>query len=300
MIEIKYLETTGMCNYKCPICVERVRNYHMKQEDFIKVVDNNIKLFNKNGVWLDFSGEPLMDPLLFERVKYLKSNGVKVRISTNGELLNEKNRKALIDSKIDYIVISVSTLDAKKYEQIRGIDNLQVVLGNTMKLKEECVAANSDIELQAVMIDTCDDFDRQQFINYFHSKGIHVAFHNFTNRADSISLNLMKENANIIHDYTLERGLCVRLSENIGILCNGEVITCCCDFMGRNSLGNIKDYNYSIDKVVNNGKLEELENNLRNHNYFGACAECTDWIYHQQYSKEKYVTVYPLVREDKG
>lgn len=70
--------------------------------------------------------------------------------------------------------------------------------------------------------------------------------------------------------------------------------------MGRNSLGNIKDYNYSIDKVVNNGKLEELENNLRNHNYFGACAECTDWIYHQQYSKEKYVTVYPLVREDKG
>lgn len=59
-----------MCNYKCPICVERVRNYHMKQEDFIKVVDNNIKLFNKNGVWLDFSGEPLMDPLLFERVKY--------------------------------------------------------------------------------------------------------------------------------------------------------------------------------------------------------------------------------------
>lgn len=37
-----------------------------------------------------------------------------------------------------------------------------------------------------------------------------------------------------------------------------------------------------------------------NHNYFGACAECTDWIYHQQYSKEKYVTVYPLVREDKG
>ena len=70
--------------------------------------------------------------------------------------------------------------------------------------------------------------------------------------------------------------------------------------MGRNSLGNIKDYNYSIDKVVNNGKLEELENNLRNHNYFGACAECTDWIYHQQYLKEKYVTVYLLVREDKG
>ncbi len=299
MIEIKYLETTGMCNYKCPICVERVRNYHMEQEDFVKIVDKNVELFNKNGVWLDFSGEPLMDPLFFERVKYLKSKGVKVRISTNGELLNEKNRKALIESKIDYIVISISTLDPKKYEEIRGVDNLQKVLDYTMELRQECIEANAETELQAVMIDTCDDFDRQQFIDYFHSRGINVAFHNFTNRAETISLDLMGENAEKLHDYSIERGLCVRLSENIGILCNGEVITCCCDFMGRNSLGNVKDYDYSIEALVNNGKLEELENNLKNHIYPGACADCTDWIYHQENSVEKYVTVYPVEKDGK-
>lgn len=292
MIEIKYLETTGMCNYNCPICVERVRNFHMEQEDFYQIVDNNTNLFNKNGVWLDFNGEPLMDPLFFERVKYLKNKGIKVRISTNGALLNEKNRKALIESKLDYLVVSIATLDDKKYEQIRGVDNLHKVLENTLKLKEECIRNECEMEIQAVMIDTCDDFDRQKFIDFFHSKDIHVAFHNFTNRAETIKMDLMKENT--VHDYTIERGLCVRLSENIGILCDGEVITCCCDFMGRNSLGNIKDYKYSIEELLKNGNLEKLEENLKNHIYTGACAECSDWIYHQENSKEKYVTVYPV------
>ena len=293
-IEIKYFETTGMCNYKCPICPERTRNYCMEMDDFYKLVDKNFLLFNENGLWLDFNGEPLMDIYFFERVKYLKSKGVKIRISTNGALLNKQNRIALIESEIDYIVVSISTLNRDTYKKIRGVDNLPTVLNNLFKLKEDIKRLNSSTEVQAVMIDTCDGSDTDEFIRFFHEKGIHVAFHNFTNRAETINMDLSINNMNK-HDYSIERGLCVDLRSNVGILCNCEVVTCCCDFNGRNTLGNLKDYNYSVEALLANGKLEELEKNLKNNIYLGACSDCSDWIYHQKGSTEKYVTVYPAI-----
>jgi hypothetical protein len=121
--------------------------------------------------------------------------------------------------------------------------------------------------------------------------GIDAAFHNFTSRAESIKMNLSVKNA---HDYSLNRSICKGLRGNIGILSNCEVITCCCDFKGRNSLGNLLSYDYSVEELLNNGNLDEIENNLRNQIYLGACAECSDWIYYQEGSTEKYVTVYPV------
>ena len=231
-IEIKYLETTGMCNYNCPICVERPRNYNMSMDDFYSIVETNFQLFNENGVWLDFSGEPLVDPYFFERVKFMKSKGLKVRISTNGALLDKINREKIIASGIDYIVVSISTLDRQMYRRIRGVDNFELVLSNLMELKKDVVQNQSDMELQAVMIDTCDGFDRKKFIRYFHEKGINVAFHNFTNRSKSVLMDLSNKAE---HVFPIKRGLCKGLKSNIGILCNCEVVTCCCDFMARNS-----------------------------------------------------------------
>lgn len=254
-------------------------------------MDNNLHLFNEKGVWLDFNGEPLVAPYFFKRVKYLKSRGLKVRISTNGSLLHETNRYALATSGIDYIVVSVSTLDRETYKRIRGIDNLSLVLSNLLSLKKDIERLNVQTELQAVMIDTCDGFDHNEFIRYFHDMGIHAAFHNFTTRAESIEMNLSIENS---HDYSLKRSICKGLRSNIGILSNCEVFTCCCDFNGRNSLGNLQDYDYSVEMLLNNDKLDEIENNLKNHIYLGACADCSDWIYYQEDSIEKYVTVYPV------
>ena len=206
-------------------------------------------------------------------------------------LLNEKNRHALIESEIDYIVVSVSTLDREVYKKIRGVDNLTMVLSNLMTLKDEIKQRNSSTELQAVMIDTCDGVDRGKFIEYFHSRGIHAAFHNFTNRSESIKMDLSIDKK---CSQPITRGLCKGLNQNLGILCTGEVVTCCCDFAGKNSLGNLKDYDYSVKSLLENGKLNELETNLKNHVYLGACENCSDWIYYQEESTEKYVTVYPV------
>lgn len=290
-IVIKYIETTSKCNYRCPICVKRTRNCNMDMEEFYKIVDKNLDLFHKKPIWLDFNGEPLVDPYFFERVKYMHKKGLKTRISTNGDLLNNENIVKMIDSGMDYIVVSVGTLNPKKYEEIRGIDNLSKVLTNLTNLKKYIDKVHSKTEVQAVMIDTGNDLNREEFINYFHNQGINVAFHNFTNRAHSIEMDLKPKNRNLM-EY--KRGECKGLRRNIIILSNCEVVTCCCDFLAQNSLGNLRDYDYSVKKLAENGKLDKLISNLKNHIYEGACKDCTDWIYYQEGATEEYVTVYPV------
>lgn len=89
-----------------------------------------------------------------------------------------------------------------------------------------------------------------------------------------------------------------RIRSNIIILSNCEVVTCCCDFFAQNSLGNLRDYDYSVKKLMENGKLDNIISNLQNHIYEGACKNCSDWMYYQENATEEYVTVYPVAKKD--
>jgi len=54
------------------------------------------------------NGEPLMYPDLFKAIKFASDRKVATLISTNGELLTEKNIKKLLDSSLDFIKIAIS------------------------------------------------------------------------------------------------------------------------------------------------------------------------------------------------
>lgn len=293
-ILIKYIETTSKCNYSCPICVPRTRNCTLDMDEFYKIIDRNLDVFYQKAIWMDFNGEPLVDPYFFDRVKYMHSKGINTRLSTNGALLNDENILKMATSGISYIVVSIGTLNPEVYKQIRGVDNLPLVLENLKKLKKCIDDNNSKTELQAVMIDTGDSLNREEFIEYFHNLGVHVAFHNFTNRSKGIDMDLNPKKRDFTN-YT--RGECKGLRSNIIILSNCEVVTCCCDLLAKNSLGNLRDYDYSVKRLVENGKLDKLINDLRNHEYNGACKNCSDWIYYQEGANEEYVTVYPVKKD---
>lgn len=287
-LKIRYFETTGRCNLNCPICVERFRNYDMSMEDFYAIADKNEHILKGEWIWMDFNGEPLIDPHFFTRVRYLKQKGVTIQLSTNALLLDEHNCMKIIESGVDYLVISVTTLDPELYCHIRGVDKLPLVLENTRLIKRIADQMHSSIEIQAVAIDTGTN-DLQGFINYFHSIGLHAAVHNFTNRAKCSRLTYTTH-----HDSIEQRGACQGLKQNIGILCNCDVVTCCSDFKGVNSLGNLRDFDYSVSELVAASNLEKMLLKQDQHIFTGACAHCSDWIYYQRNAKEKYVTVYPV------
>lgn len=143
------------------------------------------------------------------------------------------------------------------------------------------------------MIDVGEGTEKkEEFIKYFHNLGINVAVHNFTNRAQNIKNDIV---INKKDNKVCKRGECIGLKSNIIILSDCEVVTCYSDFLAQNSLGNLKDYDYSVKKLVENGKLQKIISNLQHNKYEGACKNCSDWIYYQKNVDEKYVTVYPAM-----
>ena len=90
----------------------------MSMDLFKKIIDdattNSIK-----EVCLNFYNEPLLDPLLFERIKYAKSKGLRVMFNSNGCLLTEEKINALLDSGLDSITFSFDAATKETYEKTR-------------------------------------------------------------------------------------------------------------------------------------------------------------------------------------
>ena len=86
------------------------------------------------------NGEPLMYPDLYKAIKFASDRKVATLISTNGELLTEKNIKKLLDSGLDFIKIAISGFSQDIFEvQHRGcdIEKIKQNLKNLARLRDE-------------------------------------------------------------------------------------------------------------------------------------------------------------------
>ena len=126
-----YLEVTNRCNLLCTTCprtyVELEPPADMSWELFTRIVDQapDAKRAVLHGV-----GEPLLVKKLPQMVRYLKDRGVYVLFNTNGTLLNRKNGRALIDSGLDELRVSLDASNRESYRAIRGKDYFDRILQN--------------------------------------------------------------------------------------------------------------------------------------------------------------------------
>ena len=80
------IEPTRRCNLNCKICIRPNLNEStasLSLKDFRKVLDSS----NFRHVALHGWGEPLLNPELFQMVKYVESQGVSTELTTNATLL---------------------------------------------------------------------------------------------------------------------------------------------------------------------------------------------------------------------
>lgn len=73
-------------------------------------------------VELQGEGEPLLHEHFFDMAHYLrqKNPGVKLSFITNGSLFTTKNIDGILDSKFNQVVISVESVNALQFQEIRG------------------------------------------------------------------------------------------------------------------------------------------------------------------------------------
>lgn len=147
MIKSPYIfeiETTNYCNAKCIFChnknLERKRCFVNLQnlEKFVSEVYaenknnwfyNNIESKQYPKFVLGGLGEPLLHPQIFDIVKMIKKYGFVVELITNGIALTKQKAQGLIDAKLDYLSISLHSLNAEVYKSITQVD-LEIVKNN--------------------------------------------------------------------------------------------------------------------------------------------------------------------------
>ena len=115
------IEATNKCNLRCPSCShrnEKDNGQHLTEERFCQILDG--LPWSPERVVLSGVGEPLMNPHFFSLVDILGERKIKCAFYTNGTLLTETKRQAILSRKnIDRVVISCDGSQKGTFEYLR-------------------------------------------------------------------------------------------------------------------------------------------------------------------------------------
>lgn len=132
------IEVVNLCNYRCPLCrtldEDGVARRRMGLGEFQSVLGpvaaglSTVALYGTRG-------EPFLNPELEAMVAWLKSaSPARIRISTNGSLVDEARCEALLDAAPDEVVFAVDGFSEESYRRYRVGGRLARVLGNLERL----------------------------------------------------------------------------------------------------------------------------------------------------------------------
>jgi MoaA/NifB/PqqE/SkfB family radical SAM enzyme len=132
-----YVEPTTVCNLSCRTCIRN--NWHeppdhMPFDLYRALLDQarampDMRLISFGGI-----GEPLAHPHLSDMVAQAKAQGLAVELVTNGLLLEPGLARALIETGLDLLWVSIDGVTPASYGDVRGAE-LQRVLGHLAELQ---------------------------------------------------------------------------------------------------------------------------------------------------------------------
>lgn len=130
------VELTGRCNLRCPMCPSVIySDFHKKElkgNDIPALIDF---LQDRDFICLDGFGESLLAPGL-DAVLSALPRASEVVFHTNGLLLDKKTEVILENSPpINWIAISLDSLEPEKYARLRVGSSLEKVLTNVRNFK---------------------------------------------------------------------------------------------------------------------------------------------------------------------
>ncbi|CAG0955876.1 PqqA peptide cyclase [Anaerolineales bacterium] len=130
-----YFNVISRCNAGCRYCLDWKNNSNVNTDVSIQKIEEILTSLKKLGVIeVAFSGgEPYLRRDILDILRLAKNMGFVVRVITNGSAFTDKDMYKTIESGISKIGISIDSINATKFELIRGL-NLDRVKSNIEKL----------------------------------------------------------------------------------------------------------------------------------------------------------------------
>jgi len=282
------IETVNSCNSRCIFCTISswpARAPFMNGDLYNKIADEIIANRDQvQQVCLNGCGEPLLDRLIADRIKYLKNSGIRnVILTTNGSLLDATTAQALLEAGLDELLISFNGLDPEKYEELRVGLSFEKVLKNILgfiKLRDSIDSATRiRIRMEAHPIyseeEICEweDYWRNKLRpnDQVYAKKLH----NWGNQLKGISEPSQSTNSP-----------CRVLWSTVNILSDGTVALCCIDFEPRVPLGSLQED--TIRDVWHGNAFRQVRTTHGNgeRDLIPLCRNCTVWADDQKINSD--------------
>lgn len=266
------IESTNFCNEDCWMCPRKYMERSMGNLSLPllkRIISQNkgtLELIN-----LFHCGEPLLHPKLGEMISYCHKQGIKVLITTTGELLTKAKSMELINSGLDMIVFSIDAVTPDTYSKIRKGDYKKVVsnIEELIWLKKK-YKKGPFVQVQMVKMDI-NHHEVNAFVKWWNKKADSVRVKRIYNTAGIAA----KIGQKLPQRKNKKVAPCIMLWREPVICWDGSVLPCCIDLIGETPLGNIREK--SLREIWNGEtmrKMRRLHIEGR-HKEIDLCNNCT-------------------------
>ena len=238
------IQTITGCNAGCIFCPNGKTQRkipsgrRMDWDLYRSVVDQCLELgVRRYSAYL--MNEPLLDRELPERIAYISARIKKpqyVKVTSHGGLLGERMAKALLDSGLDKLKISVQSLNPETYWRIMRLPLAKTLqnIDRFLDLKES--GGHKNPRLEIVMVDAVQTHDEiPEARRYWKKRGIKLYIEPVENRVNQ--KNIRKSAVGV--DQLRAFSWCRRLMEQIYILYDGRMLQCCADWEQISEMGDL-------------------------------------------------------------
>jgi radical SAM protein with 4Fe4S-binding SPASM domain len=267
------IETTNICPANCVICPREqfTQKLGMMDFDLFKKIIDNASIYNVKSISLVGFGDPLADPELFERCKYIRKKlpKAKIYISTTGFLMTRDKYDNII-RYIDILKLSIFGLKKDTYEKChRGNLKHETTYSNILDFLEKIKNLKKKPHIAALLvIIDINKHEVNDWIKFWEPKLNEVFVwkpHNYgdgrnyrkINRAKLVSCGRPFINEPYIH-------------------VDGKVSMCCFDFNKKLLIGNMKTQ--TIKQILNSKALKKIQQAHKTKNFKGLLCENCDQI----------------------
>jgi hypothetical protein len=274
------IENTNCCNAQCVMCpretLTRKRGF-MEFGLFEKIMKELSRASRKPVVHLHGFGEPLLDPLLSDKIKLAKTCGIKhTYIVTNASLLFPETARKIIHAGLDTMKISFYGTDEESYcATMRGLD-FRVALNNVrefVRIRKELKKRTPKLILQYLPQET-NGAKTAEFQSLWRSvldksAGDCLNISSLENFGGGRAYNRMGERIVSVCFYPWAA---------LSVLFDGRAVTCCMDYNGVQGVG---DLNFqSLMEIWNGTILSAIRRKFGKLDYSGfpTCLRC-DWVH---------------------
>jgi len=244
----KYLsiQTTSLCNGHCIFCpYDDIKDMFpkkiMEENLFKKIIDECSGYPGIERLILYLNNEPLTDPLIIERINYAKEKvpWASVHLLTNGSLLTNDLANKLINSKLDWIGISLHGIKKETIEKAMGL-NYELTFKRVSNFIDKAKAKRNIADFIMVTFlhhRYLSEKEKQEAIDFWKSRGIKRIsyFEEPISRAGNVK-EIKK-----IENKSVKGCISIWANEMAHIVENGDMILCCMDWRRKVILGNVNE-----------------------------------------------------------